>query len=149
MARAKATASGATQSRRQGRAYRALCGVLGLLLVAVGIVLFVAFFGYHSPGGAPPIETGPVGYYFVGFSGCALVAWGGCLLSAARSPAGSRPLGTWSALALVMMALMRTVGWVMGDYSLWPGELLRVEAVLFLLAALGFVWLRPTAESSR
>jgi hypothetical protein len=130
------------------RAYRALCVALGVLFVLGGIVLFVSFFGYHCPGSAPAIETGPVGFYFVGFAGSALVAWGGCLLGAARSPTGSRSVGTWSAFALVMMAIMRAAGWVMGDYYLWPGELLRVEAVLFLLAALGFVWLRPPAVTA-
>ncbi len=133
------------------KAYRRLCAALGGLLVVGGVVLFASFFGYHAPGGAPRIETGPVGYYFVGFTGCALVAWGGCLIGAARQAghAAARGVGTWSALALVMMAVMRLVAWVMGDYHVWPGELLRVEAALFLLVALGLVWLRPAPEPSR
>ncbi|MDJ0852572.1 MAG: hypothetical protein QNK04_29740 [Myxococcota bacterium] len=125
------------------KAYRRLCAGLGGLLVLGGVALFASFFGYHAPGGQPRLETGPVGYYFVGFAGSALVAWGGCLIGASRRPAQARSVGTWSAVALVMMAVMRITGWIMGDYYVWPGELLRVEAVLFLLAALAFVWLRP------
>ncbi len=132
------------------KAYRRLCAGLGGLLVLGGLVLFASFFGYHAPGSQPRIETGPVGYYFVGFAGSALVAWGGCLLGTARRADPARSIGTWSAIALVMMAVMRSTAWVVGDYHVWPGELLRIEAVLLLVAALGFLWLRPpAAERSR
>jgi hypothetical protein len=48
-----------------------------------------------------------------------------------------------TALALTGLALVRMVGWFMGDYHALAGDLLRFEAALFLLLALAFVWLRP------
>jgi membrane glycosyltransferase len=45
------------------------------------------------------------------------------------------------------MALYRMAVWVMGDVW-WLGELPRIEAALFLLIALAFVWLRPTRAAS-
>jgi hypothetical protein len=38
------------------------------------------------------------------------------------------------------------VGWFMGDYYAWAGDVLRYEAALFLVLALAFVWLRPAPE---
>jgi hypothetical protein len=124
--------------------YRIVCGLLGVVSVVVGIGAFAAFFGYHAPNGAPPgaFELGPHGMYFVAFTGCALVAWGGGLLGAARRPEGSRTLGTVSAFALVLMAVHRMMAWVVGDYAVL-GDLLRMEAAVFLLFALALVWLRP------
>jgi hypothetical protein len=129
--------------------YRVLCGVLGAALLLGGLGLFASFFGYHAPASESPIPTGPVGYYWVATSGCAFVAWGGCLLAAARRPEGGRAAGTWSALGLVMLALMRMVAWIVGDYYVWPGELARTESVVFLLLALAFVWLRPAPTDLR
>ena len=128
-------------------AYRVLSGVLGVMLVVVGFVLFATFFLYQQPGGSPPVQTGPVGHYFVAFAGCALVGWGGGLLGAARHPRSGRSVGTATALALVLSAVYRMVAWTIGDYHLW-GQLPRVEAALFLLLALGFVWLRPAAPEA-
>lgn len=123
--------------------YRVLCAVLGGLFVLLGFLAFGGFISYHLPGSAPAIPTGPTGFYFVAFSGCALIAWGGCLLGAARRPEGGRAVGTASAVGLVMCALMRIVAWIIGDYYEWAGELLRVEAAIFLVLALAFLWLRP------
>lgn len=124
-------------------AYRVLCGGVGSLFALGGLLLFASFFAYHMPAAQPAIPTGPVGYYWVASAGCAFVAWGGCLLATARRPGGGRGAGGWSALALVMLALMRAVAWIVGDYYVWPGELLRIESLLFLALALAFVWLRP------
>jgi len=124
-------------------AYRGLCGALGLLLVASGALLFAGFFGYHGPGSEPALPTGPVGFYFVGFAGSALVAWGGCLLAAARSPGAARGVGTATAVGFLLCALMRMAAWLVGDYHALLGELPRVEAACFLLLALALVWLRP------
>jgi hypothetical protein len=52
-------------------------------------------------------------------------------------------VGTATAFALVLMALYRILGWLMGDYA-YLGDVLRGEAVFFLVLALAFVWLRPT-----
>lgn len=131
------------------RAYAWLCGTFGGLLVLAGFVCFMSFFRYQAPDGAvPAIPTGPVGFYFVAFTGCALVGWGGALLSVARGghSATGRSIGTATSLALVMMALYRMLAWVVGDYYVFAGELLRFEAGLFLALAAAFLWLRPKAE---
>ncbi len=127
-------------------AYRSLCGVVGALFVVSGLVCFAGFFTAQAPGGevAGSIPLGVGGLYFLAFSGCALVGWGGALLGAARQPRTHRTVGTATAFALVLMAVYRIAAWLVGDYA-FLGELLRVEAAVFLLLALAFVWLRPPA----
>lgn len=125
------------------RPYAWLCGIIGALMVLAGLIFFVAFFGYHAPNSEARIPTGPVGFYFVAFTGCALLGWGGSLLATARQPQTGRAIGSATALALVMSAVYRMIGWVVGDYYAFAGELLRGEAALFLLLALAFLWLRP------
>ena len=133
--------------------YRVLSGVVGLLFIAGGLMLFASFFLYQETDSVPGIPTGPVGHYFIAFSGCAMVGWGGGLIGAARNPATGRTGGTATALALVRMGLYRMVAWIVGDYYEWLGELARAEAVLFFAMALAFVWLRPASarapEASR
>jgi len=111
--------------------------------VAAGLALFVAFFAYQRPGSEPPLPMGPLGHYFAAFAGCALVGWGGALLAGARDLATGRSIAPMTALALAGLALYRMVGWFMGDYYALMGDLLRIEAAVFLLLALAFVWLRP------
>jgi hypothetical protein len=125
------------------RAYRLLTAVMGALFVLGGLLFVFAFFRYQAPGSTPAIPTGPVGHYFVAFTGCALVGWGGGLLGAARNPAAGRTVGTATALALVFSAVYRMACWVVGDYSVWLGDLPRAEAAILLILALLFVWLRP------
>jgi hypothetical protein len=125
------------------RPYAWLCGSVGALMVLAGLLLFASFLGYHAPNSDPGIPTGPVGFYFVAFAGCALLGWGGCLLATAREPRAGRAVGTATAFALVLSAVYRMLGWVAGDYYVLAGDLLRVEAGLFLLLALAFLWLRP------
>lgn len=126
------------------RAYRVLCGGIGGLLVIAGLGMTFSFFRASMPGAVMegPIPVGPGGIYFIAFTGCALVGWGGGLLGAARRPAAGRTVGTLSALALVLMAVVRLFGWLMGDYA-YLGNILRGEAAVFLVLALAFVWLRP------
>lgn len=126
------------------RAYRILCGVVGGLFALAGLLFFAAFFRSSLPGAAAtqPIPVGPGGLYFIAFTGCALLGWGGGLLGAARRPEAGRTVGTVTAVALVGMALYRLFAWLMGDYA-YLGDVLRVEAAVFLLVALAFVWLRP------
>lgn len=125
------------------RAYRWLAASIGALMVAGGLAFFFTFFRYQTPGSTPAIPTGPVGHYFVAFAGCALVGWGGSLLGAARDPASGRAVGTATAFALVLSAVYRMAGWVIGDYYVWLGDLPRVEAAILLVLALCFIWLRP------
>jgi hypothetical protein len=129
------------------RSYTWLCGCFGGLLVLGGLLLFLGFFRYHAPDAdTSAIPTGPIGHYFVAFTGCALVGWGGALLAVARQPGSGRAVGTWTSIALVMMALYRMLGWLLGDYYVFAGDLLRFEAGLFLALAAAFLWLRPSAS---
>jgi hypothetical protein len=129
-------------------AYRVLCGAVGTLLIAAGLALFASFFAYHMPDSHPRLPTGPTGHYFAAFAGCASLGWGGALWASARQPLGARGVGTATAVALVFSAFYRMMAWITGDYYAWPGELLRVEAALFLLLALAFVWLRPPSAAT-
>ena len=123
--------------------YRFLCGLLGGVFVLVGLTAVAGFFAYHMPGSDPAIPTGPVGFYFIAFSGCALVAWGGCLFAATRRPENARGIGTATAFGLVLAAVCRMAAWLVGDYHVFPGELLRAEAAAMLVLAMAFIWLRP------
>jgi hypothetical protein len=125
------------------RAYRMLSGILGIAFLLLGVALVLSFVTYQEPGRSPTLPTGPVGHYFAALAGCALLAWGGALMGVARSPWAGRSVGTATAVALVAMAVVRMLAWVVGDYYVWLGEIPRYEAALFLLLALAFVWLRP------
>lgn len=130
--------------------YRFLMGTLGLAVVLFGLALVATFFLYQRPNSVPQIPTGPIGQYFVAFTGCALLAWGGAMIGAARDPfsTASRTIGTSTALVFVVMALVRGVAWGVGDYAGWLGELPRREAMLLLGLALLLVWLRPTVADT-
>ncbi|HEU4430248.1 MAG TPA: hypothetical protein VFT98_15920 [Myxococcota bacterium] len=139
----------ARESTAPSVAYRALSGISGAALTALGVVLFAALFAYQQPGSDAPLPGGPHAHYFAATAGCALIAWGGALLAGALRGELSRSLGTASALALVAMALMRMLAWFSGDYYATAGDVPRIEAAVFLVAALGFVWLRPRATQRR
>jgi hypothetical protein len=128
-------------------AYRILCGVLGSLWIVLGFALIGMFFRFQTSGfGSGQAELAlPLdgwGVYMAAMAGCAMVGWGGGLIGAARRPDTNRSVGTFTALALVLMAFYRIAAWAMGDYP-DVAMALRVESVVFLLLALAFVWLRP------
>jgi len=125
------------------RVYQLFVGLLGLGAFLFGLALTVSFFAYQRPFSDPGIPTGPVGYYFVAFTGCALIGWGGGLLGAARAPEASRTVTTITAWVLVLMAVVRMAAWLVGDYAAWLGDLPRTEATVLLVLALLLVWLRP------
>lgn len=131
-----------------GRLYRFLCALLGVAFALVGVTSVFGFFVYHIPGSDVMVPTGPVGFYFVAFAGFALIGWGGCLLGAARHPEHGRAVGTATAVALVIGAVVRIAAWFVGDYYVFPGGALRAEATFFLVLALAFVWLRPPAPAA-
>jgi hypothetical protein len=126
-------------------AYRTFAGIVGAVLAALGLALFASFFAYQRPGSEAPLPGGPNAHYFAATAGCALIAWGGSLAAGAIRGDLARSLGTATAFALVLLALMRMLAWFSGDYYAVAGDLQRIEAGAFLLAALGFVWLRPPA----
>ncbi|MEZ4282883.1 MAG: hypothetical protein R3F21_25070 [Myxococcota bacterium] len=130
--------------------YRVLMGTLGVAWAVFGFGLVAAFFLYQRPGSQPLVPTGPVGHYFVAFSGCALIGWGSAMIGAAREPwsSTSRTVGTATAFVLVLMAVVRMVAWAIGDYATWLGEVPRQEAAALLIVALALVWLRPTVADT-
>ncbi len=131
------------------RLYRLLMGILAVAILVFGLSLVATFFGYQRPGSVPTIPTGPVGHYFVAFTGCALLGWAGGLLGAARDPLSSRSVGTMTAFVFALMAVIRMMVWFVGDYYVWLGNLPRTEASAFLMISLALVWLRPTVSESR
>ena len=138
---------GRTQRVGKLRAYQILCGVWGVFLALAGAVSFMGFFAFHAPDSqAGVLPVGPNGAYFMAFTGCALIAWGGCLVGAARRPTAAPFVATASVVGLVLAALYRMVAWIVGDYASL-GNVLRVEAAVLLLVALAFVWLRPAAAA--
>jgi hypothetical protein len=126
------------------RLYRFVMGTLGIALFVFGAAMVAAFFLYQRPNSVPLVPTGPVGHYFVAFTGCALLAWSGGLIGAAREPLASRSVGTMTVFVLILMALIRMVAWLIGDYAAWLGDLPRTEATALLLVALALIWLRPS-----
>jgi len=132
------------------RLYRVLMGTLGVAWMVLGLGLVAAFFLYQRPNSVPLIPTGPIGHYFVAFTGCALLGWGSAMIGAAREPASStsRTVGTATAFVLVLMAGVRMVAWTIGDYASWLGDVPRQEATALLGVALALVWLRPTVADT-
>ena len=123
-------------------------GTLGVAFFVFGGALVAAFVLFQRPNSVPPIPTGPIGHYFVAFTGCAMMGWAGGLIGAARAPLASRSVGTTTAFVLALMAVIRMLAWLVGDYTAWLGDLPRTEASIFLLVALALVWLRPTVAES-
>lgn len=124
-------------------AYKTLCWIVGSIMVVGGLALVGVFVVSVTPGSSSPLPfpIGPQGYYFVAFSGSCLVAWGFCLFGAARG-AGGRAIGTATAIGLSLGAIYRVLVWMLGDFW-WMGDTPRVEAIVFLVIALAFLWLRP------
>lgn len=121
---------------------------MGIAFFLFGAAMMAAFFLYQRPNSVPLIPTGPVGHYFVAFTGCAMLAWSGGLVGAAREPRSSRSIGTMTAFVLILMSIVRMVAWIIGDYYSWLGDLPRTEATGLLLTALALIWLRPTVAES-
>jgi hypothetical protein len=115
-----------------------------------GLGFVAAFLLYQRPNSLPLIPTGPIGHYFVAFTGCALLGWGSAMIGAAREPASStsRTVGTATAFVMVLMALVRMVAWTIGDYASWLGDIPRQEATALIVIALALVWLRPTVADT-
>ena len=129
----------------RGIAYRVLCGGLGIGLLVFGLSLIGTWFGALRTDAAPAIPgvaMDPTALYFMAFTGCALVGWGGSLLGVLRHPASGRAVGTASAAALVLSAAFRLAAWA-ADRFPFPGNLPLAEAGLLFALAVALLWLRP------
>ena len=124
--------------------YRLLAAATGSLCMLVGFLFIVAFLdrALFPIFARPLFATDYWGYYLLGFAGAMLLAWGGCLLSAARAPRHSAGIAVATASGLIVAAIVRLLAWYSGEYRL-AAEQLRAESAVLLVAALAFVWLHP------
>ena len=131
-------------SRARSLLYRLLAAATAFTCMVIGVIFMVAFLdrALFQVFARPLFATDYWGYYMVGFAGAVLCAWGGCLLSAARTPEHSGGIAAATAAGLIIAAILRLLAWYSGEYRLVADEL-RAEAAIFLVAAIGFVWLRP------
>jgi hypothetical protein len=125
-------------------AYRLLAGFTGAFGVLLGAVFVVAFLdrAVFQVFAHPLFDTDIGGYFVVGFAGCVLFGWAGCLFASARRPYENPGIATATATAFIVLALLRLLGWYSGEFWLIR-EQLRLEAAVLAVAALGFIWLKP------
>jgi hypothetical protein len=124
--------------------YRILAATTAFFCFLFGLLFFAGFVdrALFQVFAHPLFATDHWGYYLVGFAGAVLVAWGGCLVGAVRSPAHSTAIANATVAGLLFGAVVRLLAWYSGEYRA-AGEQLRFEAAVLSLLALGFVWLRP------
>jgi hypothetical protein len=75
-------------------------------------------------------------------AGTALVVWAVALATAVRMPEANPGVATATTVGLVLGAILRLLAWYSGEYRL-AGDQFRLESAMFLVLALGFIWLRP------
>jgi hypothetical protein len=121
-----------------------LAAITAAFCLVFGVLFIVAFCdrALFQVFARPLFDTNYWGYYVLGFAGSALVAWGGCLLAAARAPEHSSGIGVATASGLIVGTIVRLLAWYSGEYRL-AGAQLQLESAVLVLLALAFVWLRP------
>jgi hypothetical protein len=135
-------------SRWTHLAYRTLAAVSAALCILVGVLFITAFLdrALFQVFARPLFDTNYWGYYLVGFSGSALIAWGGCLIAAARRPGQATGIGTATATGLILASIVRLLARYSGEYRA-ADDSFRFEAAVLALVALAFIWLRPSRGS--
>ena len=125
-------------------AYRLLAAATAALFLLLGFVLLCGFLDrtLFQVLARPLFATDAWGYYMVGVAGSVLLVWGAALVALARRPTENRGVATATTLGLVLGAVVRLLAWYSGEFR-QAGDQLRLESGLFLVAALGFIWLRP------
>ena len=131
-------------------AYRLLAASSAAVCFLVGIVCIAAFLdrALFQIFARPLFATDYWGYYVLAFAGATLVAWGGCLVAAARDPVAASGVATATAAALIVASILRLLAWYSGEYRA-AADQLRMEAAVLAIAALGFVWLKPPRPPRR
>lgn len=124
--------------------YRVLAAVTALFFFLFGFVFICGFIdrALFQVFTRPLFDTDPWGYYMLAIAGGALVVWAVALASAVRAPAENRAVATATTVGLILGAVLRLLAWYSGEYRP-AGDQLRLESALFLVLALGFIWLRP------
>jgi hypothetical protein len=124
--------------------YRLLAAMTAFFCLLVGLIFVVAFLdrALFQIFAHPLFDTNYWGYYLLGLAGSALLAWAGCLISAARDPEHGAGVGTATAAGLMLGSVLRLLAWYSGEYRL-AADQLRLESAILVALALAFVWLRP------
>jgi len=130
-------------------AYRALAAVTAFFFFLFGFVFICGFIdrALFQVFARPLFDTDPWGYYMLGVAGSVLVVWGVALASTARTPEANPGVATATTVGLILGALLRLLAWYSGEYRL-AADQLRLESAVFLVLALGFIWLRPPRAES-
>jgi len=125
-------------------AYRALAAVTALFFFLFGFVFICGFIdrALFQVFARPLFDTDPWGYYLLGMAGTALVVWAVALATAVRMPDANPGVATATTVGLVLGAILRLLAWYSGEYR-QAGDQFRLESAIFLVLALGFIWLRP------
>jgi len=125
-------------------AYRALAAVTACSFFLFGFVFVCGFIdrALFQVLARPLFDTDFWGYYILGVAGSALIVWAVALFAAVRAPTLHPGVATATTVGLVLGATLRLLAWYSGEYRP-AGDQLRLEAGVFLVLALGFVWLRP------
>lgn len=129
--------------------YRVLAAVTAFFFFLFGFVFLCGFIdrALFQVFARPLFDTDPWGYYMLAVAGSALIVWGVALASAVRTPEANLGIATATTVGLVLGAILRLLAWYSGEYRL-AGDQLRVESAVFLVLALGFIWLRPPRPES-
>lgn len=124
--------------------YRVLAAVTAFFFFLFGFVFICGFIdrALFQVFARPLFDTDPWGYYILGVAGSALVVWAVALSTAVRRPDANPGVATATTVGLVLGAMLRLLAWYSGEYR-QAGDQLRLESAIFLVLALGFVWLRP------
>jgi len=125
-------------------AYRVLAAVTAFFFMLFGFIFICGFIDrtLFQVLARPLFDTDPWGYYILGVAGSVLVVWAVSLVSVVRAPTANRGVATATTVGLVLGAILRLLAWYSGEYR-QAGDQFRLESAVFLVFALGFVWLRP------
>jgi formate-dependent nitrite reductase membrane component NrfD len=125
-------------------AYRVLAAVTASFFFLFGFVFLCGFIdrALFQVLARPLFATDPWGYYILGVAGTGLIAWAVSLFAVVRAPTLHPGVATATTVGLILGAILRLLAWYSGEYR-QAGDQLRLEAGVFVVLALGFVWLRP------
>ena len=125
-------------------AYRVLAAVTACSFFLFGFVFLCGFIdrALFQVLARPLFDTDFWGYYILGVAGSALIVWSVALFAAVRAPTLNPGVATATTVGLVLGAVLRLLAWYSGEYR-QAGDQLRLESGVFLILALGFIWLRP------
>ncbi len=125
-------------------AYRVLAAVTASFFFLFGFVFICGFIDrtLFQVLARPLFDTDPWGYYILAVAGTGLIVWAVALGATVRAPTLHPGVATATTVGLILGATVRLLAWYSGEYRP-AGDQLRLESAVFLVLALGFIWLRP------